>query len=385
VQSFQGSLLAPLLGSKSVSSLYVRLLCRFQPSEVLPYLQANDSYDIDACLKDCLEYDAKPAAAFLLERKGDVQSALEIYLEAVGTANADLVRAVKHHGEFDNHQRGELSDVVTSESFLAAKAALDSAVAMCVRFSQDHQVSHSTPSSNGALLGGRGGSNSTGAPEPVRQVWLQVLQRYVGEVRSLRHEEQQLFRRGDEVLAGTAEDRPLSHAPTSTNSSSTESSRLSQLQKIFMVFVEDVIGAMTGHVDLQGIATAVLDRHGEDQLGDFRGALLGLLGACSFERTVLNCASRITGVDSVGVLRGAYRRCMRPTVVARHVDVTPVGGANDESGGSGGLLPHTMLEGSGSSFVAIQTFGQEAWAKATAAAGPAATRLLGRSGPMKAA
>lgn len=369
-----------------MSSLYVRLLCRFQPSAVLAYLQANDAYDVDACLADCLERGVTSAAAFLLERKGDVQSALEIYLRDVDAANAELIKAAVH-APLPTSPGGRGSGMDTSApplhvgacvvpvaEFAAAKAALDSAVSMCVRFSQDHV----------------GGASGLAASEPVRRVWLQVLERYVAAVRSLRQEERATMATVQNQGEAAANGRPAAGAaqqlraadlasngavasPDGNQSSALENERTHQLQSLFMSFVEDVISAMSGHISLHSVATAVIERHGGDALGDFRGALLGLLGACNFELTMLNCASRITGSDAVAMLRETYKECMRPSVAGPEPEAVAVPGGNDAmreaAAGSSGMGPAV-------SFSAIQALGQDAWAKAAAAAGPAASRFL---------
>lgn len=62
---------------------------------MLPFLQSHDTYGVDDSLRHCLAHGAQAAAAFLLERRGDVQSALRIYVEALEASNRDLVEAVK--------------------------------------------------------------------------------------------------------------------------------------------------------------------------------------------------------------------------------------------------------------------------------------------------
>ena len=62
---------------------------------MLPYLQSHDSYGVDECLQSCLEHSVQDGAAFLLERRGDVRSALTIHIQGLDAANRALAGAVR--------------------------------------------------------------------------------------------------------------------------------------------------------------------------------------------------------------------------------------------------------------------------------------------------
>jgi len=59
--------------------LYVRLMAKYRPSEVYQYVTRHDSYPLDECLRIC-QQDRKlmDATAYLLERTGDVEGALQV-------------------------------------------------------------------------------------------------------------------------------------------------------------------------------------------------------------------------------------------------------------------------------------------------------------------
>jgi hypothetical protein len=331
-------LLAPLLlQDKGVSSLYVRLLCRFRPAAVLPFLQAADAYDVDACLGHCLAAGVRPAAAYLLERRGDVRGALEICLQEVDAANAALVAA------------GRMSGVERLPEHVAARGTLHAAVSMCVRFSQDRVDDVVLPGAVGAAAAGGNGA----AEDPLAAVWFEVLQRYVEVIRELQQERREMSTIG-------------------VGSDPTAAARLSSLEAAFTAFMEEVIGQMAGHVPLQSVAAAVMERHGRDGVGDHRATLGSLLGACAFELSILRCASRVTGTDTMQMLKRGYQQCMAPEAV----------GSGGESGGSGSAGADRQMSRSEAALARLesaQQLGQEAWARATAAAGPAASRLLRRA------
>lgn len=81
-----------IMHSRSTSNLYLRLLCRFEPQNVLQFLKTNDSYDIDECLHFCSIYEIHKASAYLLERKGDLKGAFEVYIRDIDTINCQLIQ-----------------------------------------------------------------------------------------------------------------------------------------------------------------------------------------------------------------------------------------------------------------------------------------------------
>lgn len=76
--------------SRATSSLYLRLLCRFEPDGVLDFLKINDSYDIDECLEYCSMHNLGKACAYLLERKGDLRGAYNLYMREIKSINDQL-------------------------------------------------------------------------------------------------------------------------------------------------------------------------------------------------------------------------------------------------------------------------------------------------------
>ena len=59
---------------------YVALLCRFQPKEVYQYLCSHKGYRLEACLNICQEHGLVYAMAYLWDRIGETDAALELIL-----------------------------------------------------------------------------------------------------------------------------------------------------------------------------------------------------------------------------------------------------------------------------------------------------------------
>eukprot|EP00903_Cladosiphon_okamuranus_P007783 g7532.t1 len=76
-------------------SLHVRLLVRFRPYEVYPFLSSSTGYSLDDTLALCQERGVADATAYLLERKGDVPGALALALRTLSARLAALRTALQ--------------------------------------------------------------------------------------------------------------------------------------------------------------------------------------------------------------------------------------------------------------------------------------------------
>lgn len=74
--------------------LLLQLLCQFEPNSVIKFLETFDSYRVEHCLRLCQEYGIVDASAFLLERVGDVGSALLLTLSSLNDKFRELETAV---------------------------------------------------------------------------------------------------------------------------------------------------------------------------------------------------------------------------------------------------------------------------------------------------
>ena len=74
---------------------YLVLLARFNPEMVYHYLASNDNYDAEECLKLCQEHEIADASAYLLERLGNVTSALQLILQTLEGRMMTLKKVVR--------------------------------------------------------------------------------------------------------------------------------------------------------------------------------------------------------------------------------------------------------------------------------------------------
>ena len=75
--------------------MLLQLLCKFEPDSVLKFLDTFENYRVDQCLQLCQEYGVVDASAFLLERVGDVGSALLLTLSGLNDKLMMLDSALK--------------------------------------------------------------------------------------------------------------------------------------------------------------------------------------------------------------------------------------------------------------------------------------------------
>ena len=81
-----------------VGELYIRLACQHDPRAVLPFLQSSDAFRVQAMLPLCHQHGVHDAEAYLLERLGDVQAALELLCSEVEACTQQLVASVLQGG-----------------------------------------------------------------------------------------------------------------------------------------------------------------------------------------------------------------------------------------------------------------------------------------------
>lgn len=73
----------------------MQLLCQFEPNSVLKFLETFESYRVEHCLRLCQQYGIVDGAVFLLERVGDVGTALQLTLSGINNKFVILDSAVE--------------------------------------------------------------------------------------------------------------------------------------------------------------------------------------------------------------------------------------------------------------------------------------------------
>lgn len=84
---------------------YMALMAKLHPESVYDYLSSHDNYRPEECLQLCQKYDIADASAYLLERMGNVTSALQLILQTMESRLMNLKRTIRGLGTdyFEKH------------------------------------------------------------------------------------------------------------------------------------------------------------------------------------------------------------------------------------------------------------------------------------------
>lgn len=82
----------------------------------------------------------------------------------------------------------------------------------------------------------------------------------------------------------------FSRRDTVSNDALLQGEKWAALQQLFTGFMEEVISGMAGYIPLKAIGQRILAQYTQQQFGDFRGTLLGLLSAYNYESSILTTA-----------------------------------------------------------------------------------------------
>jgi vacuolar protein sorting-associated protein 8 len=77
---------------------YLALMANLHPELVYEYLSTHDNYRPEECLQLCQEHDIADASAYLLERMGNVSSALQLTLQTLESRMMGLKRTIRGMG-----------------------------------------------------------------------------------------------------------------------------------------------------------------------------------------------------------------------------------------------------------------------------------------------
>lgn len=250
--------------------LYLELLCQYERRSVLKFLETFESYRVEHCLRLCQEYGIIDAAAFLLERVGDVGSALVLTLSglndkfvAIDAALETVVTNVPLTGLSEKKEVNEIRDI------------LHACIGLCQR---------NTPRLN---------------PEESEVLWFRLLDSFCEPLMDDPHNFK-LFREGGKV------GNPADSFGMQEEESSNTKWRLSKsshksahvLRQLFSQFIKEIVDGMIGYVRLPNIMSKLLSDNGNQEFGDFKLTILGMLSTYGFERRILVTAKSLIEDDT---------------------------------------------------------------------------------------
>ncbi|RDY08694.1 Vacuolar protein sorting-associated protein 8-like protein, partial [Mucuna pruriens] len=258
--------------------LYLELLCQYEGGSVLKFLEMFDSYRVEHCLRLCQEYGIIDAAAFLLERVGDVGTALSLTLSDLNDKFVELDAAVE--AVVSNHRTVGSSHMEVFNTVLRTKEVSDiqNLLRACIGLCQ-----RNTPRLN---------------PEESEAHWFKLLDSFCDPLMDSYVDERAYERKNYfGMLAGSAD----SQLDKDTYRSSWKISKSQNghiLRKLLSQFIKEIVEGMIGFVHLPTIMSKLLSDNGSQEFGDFKLTILGMLGTYGFERRILDAAKSLIEDDS---------------------------------------------------------------------------------------
>ncbi|KAL9255809.1 Vacuolar protein sorting-associated protein 8-like protein [Drosera capensis] len=249
----------------------VELPCQFEPHSVLKLLETFDSYRVEPCLRLCQEYGIIDAAAFLFERVGDVGNALQLTLSGINdkflALDAVIKSMVSNMGVKD-HPMEQVDTALRISEVKDIINILHSCVELCQR---------NTPRLE---------------PEEAESLWFLLLD---------------LFSKPLVLSEGKQKGATSSESSASKESERTSFSNwkihkthtgIPILKSLFAHFIKEIVEGTIGYVRPFSIMSKLLSDSSNQEFGDFKLTILGILGRYGFERKILDTAKSLIENDT---------------------------------------------------------------------------------------
>jgi hypothetical protein len=242
---------------------YLGLMTRLHPESVYGYLSSHDNYRPEECLKLCQKHEIADASAYLLERMGNVSSALQLILQTLESRMMNLKRTIRGMGSdavnlFNaktSAKRWRKSETPVPASYQRQEKEIDGVKRILV-VALDVCERNSGTSANSATRTEHGS-----------QLWFNVLDRLINAKGFLRLSKEQPGHA--KVMAGV----------------------LSELLRMTMQ-------RMVSSVPLPDLVRKVTSDHSGSRLGELREMIESLLATYGLELKVFNRSVSIFKYDS---------------------------------------------------------------------------------------
>ncbi|CAN4126445.1 unnamed protein product [Withania somnifera] len=259
----------PIVITDEMTELYIELLCRYERKSVLRFLETSESYKVDRCLHLCQEYGVTDAAAFLLERVGDIGSALLLVISSLDEKFILLDTAVEneHCATAPEHFKAILSKKEVTDIL----EILRTCIGLCQRNSPRLE------------------------PDEAESLWFQLLDSFCEPLMEshdhsiVRYKEEECVQEGEracKIQWKVSKSHRNAHI----------------LRKLLSVFIKEIVEGMIGYVYLPRIILKLLSDNETQEFGDFKPTILGMLGTYDFERRILDTAKTLIEDDTYSSL-----------------------------------------------------------------------------------
>ncbi|KAK9145826.1 hypothetical protein Sjap_005729 [Stephania japonica] len=269
----------PVLINDDMVELYLKLLCQYERDSVLKFLEKFENYRLEHCLRLCQEYGVTDAAAFLLERVGDVGNALSHTLSDLNERLSMLDSSVESIVSDPSFHR--LTDVEQLNRTLripevnAVFRILHASIGLCQRNTQRLD------------------------PDESEFLWFHLLDSFCEPLRGACDVkmDSDLNGQGTGMVAERLGIQGKTGAAYKWRISKSRKGAL-LLRRIFSQFIREIVQGMIGYVRLPTVMAKLLTDNGDQEFGDFKLTILNMLGTYNFERSILDTAKSLIEDDT---------------------------------------------------------------------------------------
>lgn len=242
---------------------YLALMAKIHPEMVYDYLSTHDNYRTEDCLRLCEQHDIADASAYLLERMGNVSSALQLILQTLETRMMTLKRTI----------RGMGVEVIRQQSNRRFAQSRHSSV-MTLPTKLEREV------------------------EGVRRILvvaLDVCERNSGTFTSSAESKVSKFKRGE--LWFNVLDR-LINAKGFLRLTKEQPEHANVMARVLSELLRLTMQRMVSSVPLSDLVRKVTADHSGSRIGELREMVEGLLATYSFELKVFKCSMTVFQQDA---------------------------------------------------------------------------------------
>ncbi|PKA59981.1 hypothetical protein AXF42_Ash009665 [Apostasia shenzhenica] len=277
-----------------VGELYLELLCQYERNSVLKFLETYDNYRLEHCLRLCQQYGITDAAAFLLERVGDVGSALELLMSGLDDKINLLVSVVESKFSALNIRNSsemeQLTDILKLNEAVAVCDVLHASVGLCQRNTQrlDRRESES--------------------------LWFRLFD-FFSEPLKRFCSGKGFPERKNNVGHMTASSNASVYMDEIPSTWKFLKSSAHILRRLFSQLIGEIIEGMTGYLPLPAVMAKLLSDNGNQEFGDFKFTILKMLGTYNYERRILDTAKSLIEDDTyytMGLLKKGASHAFAP-------------------------------------------------------------------------
>ncbi|KAM3247330.1 vacuolar protein sorting-associated protein 8 [Capsicum annuum] len=259
----------PIVITDQMTELYIELLCRYERKSVLRFLETSESYRVEHCLHICQEYGVIDAAAFLLERVGDIGSALLLLISSLNEKFILLDTAVE--SERCDTALEHFKAILSNKEVIDILEILRTCIGLCQRNSPRLDL------------------------DEAESLWFQLLDSFCEPL--VDSHDHSIIRYKDEERAQEGE--PACKIQWKVSKSHRNAHIL---RKLISAFIKEIVEGMIGYVCLPRIILKLLSDNETQEFGDFKPTILGMLGTYDFERRILDTAKSLIEDDTYSSL-----------------------------------------------------------------------------------